>query len=245
MQEYDDIDLRPYLTAVARRWYWIIVGALLTALIVAGISTQWSKTYTATSSVLMFIRQTGSQVGANEPLVRIETIDISARRQGLLALAESSAIETQIKPEDFQRVAPADYKPGELTKQITINANGDLLTVSASAPSPEQAQALADIWASTFVSYTDTLYTDEHSQVQLAGKALLPTEPSEPRVARNAVFAGLIGGLVATAIIMLLALLRPSVGETQRSGRRVAVTHGRSTAAQPVTRVSASQTRGD
>lgn len=244
MQEYDDIDLRPYLTAVARRWYWIVVGALLAALLGAGISTQMPKEYTATTSVLMFIRQTGSQVGANEPLVRIETIDIPSRRQGLLALAESPAIETQIKPEDLQRVAPAGYTPGTLTKQITVNATGDLISVAATAPTPEQAQTLADIWSNTFVSYVDTLYTDEHSQVQLAGKALLPTEPSSPRIALNAVFAGLIGGLVATATIMAWALLGSSAGDVQRRSRQAAA-RGRTTGSQPVTRISASQTRGE
>ncbi|HEY0605064.1 MAG TPA: Wzz/FepE/Etk N-terminal domain-containing protein [Herpetosiphonaceae bacterium] len=244
MQEYDDIDLRPYLTAVARRWYWIVVGALLAALVVAGISTQLPKEYTATASVLMFIRQTGSQVGANEPLVRIETIDITARRQGLLALAESPAIETQIKPEDLQRVAPASYTPGTLTEEIAINATGDLLTVAATAPTPEQAQLLADVWANTFVSYVDTLYTDEHSQVQLAGKALLPIKPSFPRIALFAVFAGLIGGLVATAIVMGQALLGTSPNETRRRSRHAAAP-GRSSGPQPVSRVSASQTRGE
>lgn len=244
MQEYDDIDLRPYLIAIARRWYWIVVGALLAALIAAGISTQLPKAYTATTSVLMFIRQTGSQVGTNEPLVRIETIDITARRQGLLALVQSSAIETQIKPEELQRVAPAGYIPGSLTQQIAIDADGDLLTIAATAASPEQAQALADIWASTFVSYADTLYTDEHSQMQLAGKALLPTEPSEPQVLRNTVFAGLLGGVAAIAAILLWTLLRPSTHAVRRGERSATAARGRNSA-QPVTRVSASQTHSD
>ena len=245
MQEYDDIDLRPYLAAIARRWYWIVVGALLAALIAAGISAQLPRAYTTTSSMLMFIRQTGSQVGTNEPLVRIETIDITARRQGLLALVQSSAIETQIKPEDLQRVAPASYIPGSLTQQITTDADGDLLTIAATAASPEQAQALADIWASTFVSYADTLYTDEHSQMQLAGKALLPTEPSSPQVLLNVVVASLIGGVAAIAGILLWTLLRPATDTARRTDRQAPAARGRHTGAQTITRVSASQTHGD
>ena len=243
MQEYDDIDLRPYLIAIARRWYWIVVGALVAALIAAGISAQLPRAYTATASVLMFIRQTGSQVGTNEPLVRIETIDITARRQGLLALVQNSAIETQIKPDDLQRVAPAGYVPGSLTQQIATDADGDLLTIAATAASPEQAQALADIWASTFVSYADTLYTDEHSQMQLAGKALLPTQPSSPQVLLNIGAAGLIGGIAVTAIILLLTLLRPATHAIRRKDRQTAA-RGRNSA-QPITRVSASQTHSD
>jgi uncharacterized protein involved in exopolysaccharide biosynthesis len=244
MQEYDDIDLRPYLVAVARRWYWVVGVALLAALLAAGISNQLPKAYTATSSVLLFIRQTGSQVGANDPLVRIETIDVAARRQGLLALAGSSAIETQIAPADLQRVAPAHYTPGTLTERITITSDGDLLTIAAVAPTPEQAQALADIWASTFVSYADTLYTDEHSEVQLAGKALLPTTPSEPQIARNVISAGLLGSLLATLGIMLWAITRRSTTR-QRANRSGAVTAVSGTASQTVSRISAAQRHSD
>ena len=208
MEEYDDIDLRPYLLVVARRWYWIVGAALLAALAAAIISMQLPKTYTATASLLLFIRQTGSQVGVNQSIISVETIDIAARRQGLLALAENSAIEAQFRPEDLQRVATAGYQAGMFTGRINVDADGDLVHISADAPSPEQAQALADTWANTYVGYVKTLYTDEHSQVQLAGKALLPTTPSGPQVSRNAIFAGLVGGALAVALILILTLAR-------------------------------------
>jgi uncharacterized protein involved in exopolysaccharide biosynthesis len=243
MQEYDDLDLRPYLVAVARRWYWVLGVALLAALLAAGVSSQLPKAYTASSSVLLFIRQTGSQVGTNQPLLRIETIDITARRQGLLALAHSPAIETQIAPADLQRVAPANYRPGMLSSRIAIEADGDLLTISAVAPTPEQAQALADIWATTFVSYADTLYTDEHSQLQLVGKALRPLAPSEPQVQRNAIFAGLLGGVFATAGIVLWAVVSRFTGKQRSVGRSGAVPAVSSSTA--IARVSATQQQRD
>lgn len=243
MQEYDDIDLRPYLAAVARRWYWIVGLAVLAALIVAGVSMQLPQTYTATSSVLLFIRQTGSQVGVNEPLVRIETIDIVARRQGILALAKNPAIEAQIRQEDLERVAPASYAPGSLTKQIAIDADGDLLTISASAPTPQQAQALADLWTNTFVSYADTLYTDEHSRIQIVGKALPPVQPSSPQAARNALFAALMVSLAAVPLVAFWSQRRRLQPSTER--REQPVMAGRKSNGQPVSRVSASQTRGD
>jgi capsular polysaccharide biosynthesis protein len=217
MEEYNDIDLRPYLLAVAQRWYWIILAALLAAGTVAIISMQLPKTYTATASLVLFIRQTGSQVGVNESIISVETIDIGARRQGLLALAASSVVEAQLRPEDVQRVAPAGYQPGMLTEQINVDSDGDLINISAEAPSPEQAQALADTWAGTYVSYVKTLYTDEHSEVQLAGKALLPTEPSAPRVSLNAILAGLLGSALAVGLILLLTLTRQPTPRPERA----------------------------
>jgi capsular polysaccharide biosynthesis protein len=250
MEEYDDIDLRPYLLAVARRWYWIVAATLLAAAIAAGISMQMPKSYTATASLVLFIRQTVSQVGVNQSIISVETIDIAARRQGLLALARSNAIEAQIRPEDLQRVAPADYQPGVLTGRINVEADGDLISISAHAPSPEQAQVLADVWANTYVGYVKTLYNDEHSQVQLAGKALLPAAPSGPQISRNLIFAGLLGASAAVALILILTLVRQTLARPDRArdSRAVAVRPGRSVGqrdGQPIASIADSPARRD
>ncbi|HEX6289122.1 MAG TPA: hypothetical protein VFZ66_08015 [Herpetosiphonaceae bacterium] len=216
MQDYDDVDLRPYMLAVARRWYWVVIGALLVAVIVAGVSMSLPKTYTATSSVLLFIRQTGSQVGVNEPIVRIETIDITARRQGLLALAQSDAIEAQIQPDVLKQLVPGGYQPGTLTRYISVRADGDLLKISASAASPEQARALADAWATTYVNYVKALYTDQHSEVQLAGRALTPLGPSSPQTTLNTLVGGVAGALIGIVLALLIDVMRTPAPAARR-----------------------------
>jgi capsular polysaccharide biosynthesis protein len=222
MEENDDIDLRPYLLAIVRRWPWIVGVALLAGALAAGAMAMQPKTYTAAASVLMFIRQTGSQVGVNEPLLTIETIDSNARRQGLLALAESQAIETRIAPDVLARVAPSGYKPGMIVDRqyITVDSRGDLLTISAEAQTPQQAQDLANAWATTYVDYVKTLYTDQHSNVELVGNAVLPFEASGPRVVRNAVIAGLLGAIVAVAAIVLIQLTGATFALPQSRVRR-------------------------
>jgi uncharacterized protein involved in exopolysaccharide biosynthesis len=216
MEDYDDIDLRPYMLAIAKRWYWVVASALLLAAIAAGVSTVLPKQYTATASVLLFIRQTGSQVGVNQPIVSIETIDIVSRRQGLLALAQSDAIEAQIQPDVLKQVASGAYRPGMLAQQIKVRAEGDLLKISAYGASPEQAQRLADTWATTYVNYVKTLYTDEHSQVQMAGAALQPLGPSTPNIVLNTLIGGVIGALIGAALALFQTSRRQRAPATQR-----------------------------
>jgi uncharacterized protein involved in exopolysaccharide biosynthesis len=194
-----ELDLRPYLQGIARRWRWIIGIAALTAITAAVASLVLPVTYTASSSVLLLIRQTGSQIGINQPLVSVETIDTASRRQGLLALAKSDAVEAALPPEVLRNITGGTYKPGQLVQEnrIDVRAEGDLLIISAEARTPEQAKALADAWSTTYVEYAKRLYTDDHSRVQLASSALVPLEPSNPKLMLNVVAAGLAGAFFA------------------------------------------------
>ncbi len=203
-----EIDVRQYIVAILRRWPWIVACALLAALIAFSVSMAMPKTYRATASMLVFIRQTGSQVGANDPVLKIETIDVAARRQGLIALAESETIEAQLPSDITQRAVAAPYRPGMIVQRelIEATAQGDLLEIEATAGSPEQAQALANAWADTYAAHVAELYTDQHSTVQRAGTALLPLAPSGPATARNTATAALAGMLLGITLALVSSL---------------------------------------
>ncbi|MDP9310899.1 MAG: Wzz/FepE/Etk N-terminal domain-containing protein [Chloroflexota bacterium] len=203
--EPTDFDLRPYVMGVLRRWHWLITAMVLTALVAGAVSLVLPKKYAATAPVLIFIRQTGSELSANTPLLSIETIDVESRRQGLLALATSETVETQLPADVVNRVAGARYRPGLFLQreQISASAEGDLIKIQAVAPSSQQAKALADAWATTYVAQVQKLYTDEHSSVQLAGDALAPLAPISPDLPKNiaaGAFVGLLVGIILAFI---------------------------------------------
>jgi capsular polysaccharide biosynthesis protein len=205
--EYE-IDLRKYIAAILQRWRWIILCTLVAAISAAGLTYIQPRYYTAEAAVLMQIRQTGSQVGLNGPILSIETIDIGARRQGLVALANSSAIEARLPTNVIQNVAPSKYRPGQLVgEHITGHINGDLLVISARARTAEQAKELADAWAATYVSYVNELYTDEHSSVQLASNALLPYKPDSLGLVRNTVLASIGAALLSIVAALLIEII--------------------------------------
>ncbi len=207
-----EIDVRQYLVAILSRWRWIAGCAVIAALTAFSISMMLPKTYTATASVLVFIRQTGSQVGINEPIFKVETIDVGSRRQALIALAVSDAVEAQLPAEIVKRVVAGAYRPGMIVqgRQIDVRAAGDLLEIEATAGSPQQAQELANAWADTYVAHVAKLYSDQHSSVQRVGAALLPLGPSEPATVRNTATAALAGTLLG----IMLALISVLTGTT-------------------------------
>ncbi len=215
--EYE-IDLRRYFVAVVRRWPLIVTAAIIAALLAGAWAATRATEYTATASLLMTIVETGSQLGTNEPMLSIDTIDANARRQTIAALAQSTAVETQLAPELIARVAPADYKPGMLVHggDITVIPVGDLLNIVARGETPEQAKLLADAWTETAVAYIKSLFTDEHSDVQMASTAVLPFEAASRDIARNAVLAGVAGALLGIMIALALEFFRRPAAAPRR-----------------------------
>lgn len=158
-----EINLKPIMIAVLRRWYWIVVAAVIGGVIAGGLAFRNPQQYEATATVILVGYRTRFFL---EP--RLETREstlsnYSSRREALLELATSTAIEAALPPETIEPMAPADYTLGQLTGSIEAQLEGDLLRLTANSLSPENAQILANAWAKTYVFYINNLLeaTDE------------------------------------------------------------------------------------
>lgn len=222
--EYMEIDLRRYIDAIRKHGYWIALLTLAAALGTAALTMTKQRTYVATATVLTIVRQTSSQLGTDDSLLSLESIDMNARRHGLLILAQSDAVEARLPADVVQRVVPNDYKPGMMVTdgQVEAAPQGDLIEITATAAEPELAKELADAWAQTFVDYVEPLYTDEHSEVKLASTAVLPYRPEATGLVRNTLLAGAAGLLLGVGLALLLELMRkPALSRRQGEGERI------------------------
>jgi hypothetical protein len=84
--------------------------------------------------------------------------DAASRRQALVALASSPAIETQVLPKLPAELVGKDYQPGALARRLSITSEGDLLHIEAGAPDAQAAQLLAEAWAQAYVHTVNDLY---------------------------------------------------------------------------------------
>jgi uncharacterized protein involved in exopolysaccharide biosynthesis len=152
----DEIDLRPYLRALIRRWRWILLAALLGA-VGAGLAALMQPTmFSSTASV--FVRSTQSEVTLDPRFVTKDVADPIARRKTLLGFAKSPSVEMQIPRDVINRLAPSNYVVGMLASRISATSDGELIQITARDSTPEQARELADAWAIGFVSYANQLY---------------------------------------------------------------------------------------
>ena len=155
----DDIDLRPFFGALLRQRRTITVIVLIAALGAGLLGFVLPPSYTASADVLILPSRT--QLAFDSRFVTSSIApgaDISSRRQALIAMATSSALEAEVLPKIPQGLVNKDYRPGQLTRRIRVQTEGDLLHIEASAADEQSAQALADAWGQAYVRTVNQLY---------------------------------------------------------------------------------------
>jgi uncharacterized protein involved in exopolysaccharide biosynthesis len=156
----DVIDLRRYISAIGRWWREILLIALLLGLLAA--AAVWLLSATSTPSYSAYadvaIVRTVSDVTFDERFTTqpeaLNTANISARRNALLALAVSPALAAQVV-EEMAAVLPEDRNNASaLARHVTaaMAANGgrgdsDLIRITATSADPERAARIATTWA--------------------------------------------------------------------------------------------------
>jgi hypothetical protein len=87
--------------------------------------------------------------------------DITSRRQALMALATSPALEERVLPNLPAEIAGNEDRPGDLARRIQLDVDGDLLHIGASAADAQSAQTLALAWGKAYVQAVNDLYSRE------------------------------------------------------------------------------------
>jgi uncharacterized protein involved in exopolysaccharide biosynthesis len=154
----DEIDLRPYVVALARHGRIIALIVIMATIGAMLVAVSLPQNYTASADILILPSQ--SQVTFDSRFVTDNTVlgtDIPSRRQSLIALASSQALEGQVRsqlPPDLAQTAP-----GALARRMDVRAEGDLLHIETSASDPQLAQTLATSWGQAYATTVNDLYS--------------------------------------------------------------------------------------
>lgn len=154
----NEFDLRPYLRAVTQRSRWIAIAAVLAASAAGLWAATRPQVYSASATVLL--RSSQSQLTLDERYATRELVDVASRRRTLLSLARSSAVEEGIPNEPRERLGGGEYAGGDLRKRIRTSADGDVISITAEGPTAEQAQELANAWATSYVHFINKAFSN-------------------------------------------------------------------------------------
>lgn len=156
----EEIDLRPYIRALFRAWYWIVGAAVVTAVAAFLISSALPETYEA-EAVVAIVRER-TTVSFDTSIETQEDIlgsrDVISRREALIALVSSSDVAEQVLAEAGELLAPEDRSVAELLKMVEASNTGDLIVIRVSYADPQAAAELANVWARVYESYINALY---------------------------------------------------------------------------------------
>ncbi|HEX8681062.1 MAG TPA: Wzz/FepE/Etk N-terminal domain-containing protein [Ardenticatenaceae bacterium] len=164
----DEIDLRPFLFSLLRRWSWVVGAAILGAVVVAAVILAQPRTYSATA-LLLFEGQR-SQLALDERIVGQDSIlsDRITRRAGLISIAQSELMAHLLPEEVVGEVLPPNTPLSKLKNFVSIGTEGDLIGIAASAGTPRQAQLLANEWSRAFVTHVNNLTPNDATSLAAA-----------------------------------------------------------------------------
>lgn len=131
----DFVELRQYVTAIRRRWWLILLGALLGAALGYGISQKLPIVFEATASLMV-----GQSIQATD----LNSQDIQTSERLALTYAEIAERQPVLQGAVEALELPVHWQ--QLRRQVEVKpvVGTQLLEVTAEAASPKEAQLLAN-----------------------------------------------------------------------------------------------------
>ena len=187
-----------WLTAVAVRWWWVLLIGLAAGGAAAwGVSRAVSPTYRATATIVVNQSAAPGTVTYSDALLSQQLVKTYAR------MATQRVVLEQVAEELELAITPADLD--DLLDGVAI-AQTQLLEVRAETPDPALSRDLANSVARVFIEQQQPFLPPERGAqaLRIAQPAALPTKPVAPRVVLNTIVGVLAGLLAAAAIAALL-----------------------------------------
>lgn len=198
---------------LSRAYVWVLIGcAILGALLMIGKTTQDPVLYSATSLGLVIVDESANEVPGNASLAE-DKANLYAR------LVSTTPVAEEVIDELGLDVAASDIAS---RFSATVDADIDALTVSAIAPTPEEARDLANAVVGAVVVVAQQVETGQttsnrpsQTRIEPLEEAELPSAPFTPDY-RAAALKGALGGLaLAYAVLITRRLVDRRIRSTK------------------------------
>jgi uncharacterized protein involved in exopolysaccharide biosynthesis len=198
MQE-DEIDLGKYVKVLIRHWKLIAGLTFIAGLAAFAISFTIAPTYEATAVIVITQDRYRLQF---DP--RIQTLPEQPPYRAFPELAESNDLLTLVIDTLGDRLKPGERDPLILQRRLSAKAGADpsLLSLSAVSKDPQEAQAIANAWASAYFTYTNELYQQGSSDAAFFAK-----KTNEARIQLDTTEQALVNYQASNPIISITAQL--------------------------------------
>jgi uncharacterized protein involved in exopolysaccharide biosynthesis len=170
----DEIDLRPYVFALRKKW-WLI--ALVTILVGAGAfvySILQPSKYEATATILLTRTRAALALAEQFPTIN-DPIDSRSRLDAMQAIAKSDDLLVETKKDLNDQVPGNGIERRKLKTAVDVTSNGDTIKIIASNEDPEIAELIANTWAQNAVTAINYAYSGE----QLPGEIQAGLKPAQ------------------------------------------------------------------
>lgn len=206
--EETEIDLLEIFYLLRAKLVWLILAFVIGG-VIAGSITHFLITpkYTATAKMYMISASSGS------------VLDLSDFNIGT-SLSQDYTELIKIRPV-FNEVIDnlnLDMEYEDLLKKVDISVVGDsrLLAVSVEDNDPKLAQSMVNELVDTAVTYIPkVMNASENAQPTIAEYAVVPDEPSSPKLAKNTILGAILAMLLVAVIFVVRMLMDDSLNTAE------------------------------
>lgn len=205
-REIMEIDLLQVISALLKRWWILVLSAILCAAAAFGI-TVFCIPPLYQSSVLMYVNNTSISVGGSS--ISISSGELSAAKT--LVNTYRVILNTRLTLEEVIQEADLPYSYGELSSMITSSAVNDteIFRITVTSHDSEEACRIANTIAEVLPDKISDVV--EGSSVRLVDRAVVANSPSSPSYSKNAALGLLLGLVLSAGIIILKEFLDDAI----------------------------------
>lgn len=196
-----ELDLRGLANIIRKRFIWLVLIPLIAAL-GCGLFTYYCipPTYESSTTLLVSRSLEQSQLSYDEVMLIRQLVPTFSE------IARSRAVT-----ESVINALRLDMTVSELAREINISAikSTEIIAVTVRNSDPYKAQQIVEQVAKSFSEKIIGLF--DITTVVVVDKAVLPETPIGPNIKKNVAIAGVLGVMLALAVIFALETLDNTV----------------------------------
>ena len=211
-----EIDLVELLYRLLEKARWLVIGALVGALIAGVYTLQFVKpTYQATSKLYI--------VNNKDSVINLSDLQMSTNlAQDYIEVFSTYTVEENAKNR-VKRLCEENGIPYVKSDvKVTNQSATRILTVAATCTNPQIAVWTADAYAEEAQRFIEeVMRTDEPSSFERADAAGVPTVPVAPSKTRNIILGFVIGMVLVAAVVIVQFIVDDRVRNTEVLEKRL------------------------
>ena len=194
---------------------WLIVALALIFSIASYVVAAYYTTPMYTSNTKVYVR--------NEKLGNLTSsdLDLSGRLlnayievlfgNNMLQLVTDDLNELRLNSEYSGYLSTSDYAPGQIKSMIKAAPGNEteVITITVTSANPQEAKLVNMLLLKHFPDEVKRII--DTGELRVINEPSLPTSPSSPNITKNTLTGGLIGFVIAVAIVFLMFLTDSSI----------------------------------
>jgi capsular polysaccharide biosynthesis protein len=198
MEQELTLDLREIFEIIRKR-IWIIVSITVAVTLISGILSFFviAPTYEAKTSIII-----GKDASADPKTEAVQYNDVMMYQK--LVKTYSEIAKSRLVAESTIKKLNLDLTTEALLQSVTITPQADtqIMMLKAESKKPEDAVAIVNNLAQSFIEESQRLYPT--GNIQIMDTAAFPKNPIKPKKALNVAIAFFLGLMVSLGIVFLI-----------------------------------------